>query len=81
MDLTEIVAITGVAGLHRIIGRRSTGLIVETFDDKKTRFATTPTQKVSILDDISMYTKGGDVRLAEVMQKLNAHVKRRSFNS
>lgn len=70
MKLKEIVAISGIAGLHKIIGRTKTGLILETLDTKK-RFPTSIQDKVSVLEDISMYTVDGDMSLAEVFVKLN----------
>lgn len=70
MKLKEIVAISGIGGLHRIIGRTKTGLILETLDTKK-RFPTSIQDKVSVLEDISMYTEDGDMSIAEVFVKLN----------
>lgn len=72
MDLKEIVAIAGISGLHKIIGRSKNGLILETMSEPKKRFATGMHDKVSVLEDISMYTVEGDVQLAEVFVKLNA---------
>lgn len=71
MDLKEIVAIAGISGLHKIIGRSKNGLILETMSEPKKRFATGMHDKVSVLEDISMYTIEGDVQLAEVFVKLN----------
>lgn len=70
MKLKEIVAISGISGLHKIIGRTKNGLILETLDTKK-RFPTSIQDKVSVLEDISMYTEDGDLSLAEVFIKLN----------
>ncbi len=71
MDLKEVVSIGGVPGLHKIVGQRSNGLIVETLDEQKKRFPTSLNQKVSILEDIAMYTENGEVRLREVLVSLN----------
>lgn len=71
MNLKEIVAISGVSGLHKIIGRTKTGLILESLNETKKRFPTNIQDKVSVLEDISMYTEEGDMRLAEVFVKLN----------
>lgn len=72
MDLKELVAIAGIGGLHKIIGRSKTGLILETLAEPKKRFATGMHDKVSVLEDISMYTLDGDVALTQVFVKLNA---------
>lgn len=71
MNLKEIVAISGISGLHKIIGRTKTGLILESLNETKKRFPTSIQDKVSVLEDISMYTEEGDMRLAEVFVKLN----------
>ncbi|MFT4522833.1 MAG: hypothetical protein ACI8ZN_001785 [Bacteroidia bacterium] len=74
MELKDIVSISGKPGLNQIIGKRPNGLIVETIDDQKKRFSTSLNQKVSILEDISIYTTEGDVRLAEVFVNLHKQV-------
>jgi hypothetical protein len=71
MNLKEIVAISGVSGLHKIIGRTKTGLILESLNETKKRFPTSIQDKVSVLEDISMYTEEGDMRLAQVFVILN----------
>lgn len=70
MKLNEIVAISGIPGLHKIIGHTKNGLILETIDTKK-RFPTSIQDKVSVLDDISMYTEEGDMGIAEVFTRLH----------
>ncbi len=70
MDLKDIVSISGVSGLHKIIGKTKSGLILETVGTAK-RFPTGIQDNVSILDDISMFTEEGDMKLAEVFVKLN----------
>jgi hypothetical protein len=73
--LSDIVSVGGKPGLHKVIGKRPSGLIVETLDDQMKRFPTSLTQKVSFLSDISIYTLEGDEKLAEVLKNLNAKVK------
>lgn len=71
MKLKEIVAIAGVSGLHKIIGRTKSGLILESLAEPKKRFPTSMQDRVSVLEDIAMYTVEGDMRLAEVFVKIN----------
>jgi hypothetical protein len=72
--LSEIVSVSGRPGLHKLVGKRNNGLILETLDGTKKRFPTSVTQKVSFLSDISMYTYEGDEKLADVMTKLHKEV-------
>jgi hypothetical protein len=69
MELKDIVAIAGQSGLHKIVGRSKNGLIVETIGTGR-RFATSFQDKVSVLDDISIYTLEEDLRLNKVLIKL-----------
>lgn len=73
MNLKDIVAISGVGGLHKIIGRTKNGLILESLNESKKRFPTSMQDKVSVLQDISMYTEDGDMPLTEVLVKLHTH--------
>lgn len=70
--MKDVVSIGGIGGLHKIIGQRPTGLIVETLDEQKKRFPTTLSQKISVLEDISIYTVDGEVRLKEVFLNIHA---------
>lgn len=72
--LSDIVSVSGKPGLHKVVGRRSNGLIVETLDDQKKRFPTNMSQKVSFLSDISMYTYEGDEKLADVLKSLHEKI-------
>lgn len=69
MELKDVVAIAGQSGLHKVVGRSKNGLIVETISTGK-RFSTSFQDKVSVLEDISVYTTGEDMRLADVFIKL-----------
>lgn len=72
-DLTEIASISGKGGLFRIIKPGRIGVILESMDDKKIKIATNPNHKVSILSDISIYTKtdDGSIPLEEILRKIH----------
>lgn len=69
MELKDVVSVTGMPGLHKVIGQNKSGLILESLTDNK-KFATNARQRVSVLADISMFTEEGEVRLAEVLLTL-----------
>lgn len=69
MELKDVVAIAGQSGLHKIVGRSKNGLIVETIGTGR-RFTTSFQDKVSVLEDISVYTVEEDMRLHQVFLKL-----------
>jgi hypothetical protein len=72
MELKDIVAISGMGGLHHVIGRNRNGLIVESIDAQRKRFSTTLNQKISVLADIALFTNNEDARLAQVLKNIRA---------
>lgn len=71
MELKDLVAIAGQSGLHHVVGRSKNGLIVETIGTGR-RFSTSFQDKVSVLEDISVYTVNEDMRLVDVFATLKA---------
>ncbi|MFN3342084.1 MAG: DUF5606 domain-containing protein [Flavobacteriales bacterium] len=69
MNLTGIISISGKPGLYKVVSQSKNSLIVEGLTDKK-RFPAFSADKVSALDDISMYTTEEDVPLAEIIRKI-----------
>ncbi len=72
MELREILAISGQPGLYKYIAQSRTGVIVESLLDGK-RMNTSATSRVSALTEISMFTEGEDIPLAEVFTKMYAY--------
>lgn len=74
MDLSKIISITGKPGLFRVVAQGRQALIAESLIDKK-RIPVHSSVRVSSLDEISMFTKGDDVLLSNVLEKLHAKEK------
>ena len=72
MELKEILAISGQPGLFRYVAQSTRGVIVESLVDGR-RMNASAASKVSALTEISMYTEGDDIPLAEVFTKIYAH--------
>ncbi|MEO8734703.1 MAG: DUF5606 domain-containing protein [Flavobacteriales bacterium] len=70
MDLSKIISITGKSGLYRVVAQGRQALIAESLTDKK-RIPVHSSVRVSSLDEVSMFTKGDDVPLSEVMEKMH----------
>jgi hypothetical protein len=73
MTLTEIATITGKGGLYRVVAPTKSGVILESLDDAKTKMVATTSHRLSLLNEISIYTttKEGTAPLAEVLKKIN----------
>ncbi len=56
MSLNKFVVISGMSGVHRMIGNRSNGLIVEDFDTGKRKFVSSRKHQFTPLESISIYT-------------------------
>jgi hypothetical protein len=69
MDLSKIVSISGRPGLFKIIGQPKNAVIVESLADQK-RFPAFGSEKMSSLEEISVFTTGEDLPLKEVFRKL-----------
>jgi len=69
MDLTKIMSVSGKSGLFLSVGQTKNGLIVESLTDKK-RFPVYVSDKVSALEDISVFTIDKDLPLKEVLKKV-----------
>lgn len=60
MNFDEIIAISGLGGLYRMVANRSNGLIVEELSSKKRRFASARKHQFTPLASIGIYTDDGD---------------------
>lgn len=72
MELREILAISGQPGLYKYVAQSTRGVIVESLLDGR-RMNAASTSKVSALTEISMFTEGEDIALAEVFTRIYAH--------
>lgn len=72
MELKEILAISGQPGLYKYVAQSTRGVIVESLIDGK-RMNAASNSKVSALTEISIFTEGEDIALAEVFSKIYAH--------
>ncbi|MBQ5647597.1 MAG: DUF5606 domain-containing protein [Alistipes sp.] len=72
MEFKDILAISGQPGLFRYIAQSRNGFIVESLLDGK-RMNASGTSRISALSEISMYTEGEDMPLAEIFTKMYAY--------
>lgn len=65
-----ILSISGKPGLYRLVSQGRGNLIVETIDANKKRFPVGVRDRVTSLNDVSMYTDEADVPLMEVFESI-----------
>jgi len=73
MTLAEIATISGKGGLFKVVAPTKSGVILESLDDSKTKLVATASQRLSLLNEISIYTtnKEGTVALEDVLKKIH----------
>lgn len=69
MELKDILAISGQPGLYKFVAQSMRGVIVESLVDGK-RMNASATSRVSALTEISMFTEGEDIALADVFTNI-----------
>ncbi len=73
MELKELASISGKGGLFKVLKPGKAGMILESLDESKTRLVVNPSMKMSLLDEISIYTrsKEGTMPLGDVLRKIH----------
>jgi hypothetical protein len=77
MNFKDIATVAGKPGLYKIIKPTRSGVILESLDEKKAKLVAGMSMRVSILNDISIYTltEEGAEPLESVMKKIEAEYK------
>ncbi len=65
-----VLTISGKPGLYKLISKAKNLVVVEILDSTKKRMPVFPTDSVSNLNDISMYTEVDDVPLTSVLKSI-----------
>lgn len=73
MTLKDIASVTGKGGLYKVVKPSRTGVILESLDEKKQKLVAHAHDRVSILDEISIYTTGteGNVALQKIFNTMH----------
>ena len=69
MSLKGIISISGMPGLFKVLAQSKSGFIVESLVDKK-RMPIASTQRISMLQDITVFTTTDDLPLTDVLLKM-----------
>lgn len=69
MDLSKILSISGKPGLFKLVSQTKNGALIESLIDGKRQPAFAK-EKISSLEDISIFTTDEDVPLAKVFQEI-----------
>ncbi|MFU8842549.1 MAG: DUF5606 domain-containing protein [Bacteroidales bacterium] len=67
MDLSKILSISGKPGLYKVLAQTKNGAVVESIPDGK-KFTAFSHQRISTLEEISIFAEGEDLPLKEVLK-------------
>lgn len=70
MKLDDIVAISGLPGLYKIVTSRNNGMIVEEIPSGKTRFASVRKHQFTPLGTVAIYTEDDAVEINKVFEAI-----------
>jgi hypothetical protein len=73
MTLAEIATVSGKGGLFKVVAPTKSGVILESLDEAKTKIIATTNHRLSLLNEISIYTttKEGTVALDDLIKKIH----------
>lgn len=73
MTLAEIASVSGKGGLFKVLAPTKSGVILESLDEAKTKMIATTNHRLSLLNEISIYTttKEGSVPLEDILKKIH----------
>ncbi|MCD4730675.1 MAG: DUF5606 domain-containing protein [Bacteroidales bacterium] len=69
MDLSKILSISGKPGLFKMLAQTKNGMVVESLLDGK-RFTAFSHERISTLEEISIYTDDEDMPLKDVLKAI-----------
>lgn len=70
MKLDDLVAVSGLSGVYKMVANRSNGLIVENLDSGKRKFAPSRTHQFTPLASIGIYTDEDTTELRLVFKAM-----------
>ena len=71
MKLDNIVSVSGMSGLHRLLATRNNGLLIESFENGKRQFVSVRKHQFTPLVSIGIYTYTDVTNLDEVLMKVH----------
>lgn len=72
MKLENIISISGMPGLYKLIATRPNGLLIESFDNNKRQFVSVRKHQFTPLVSIGIYTYSDVTGLDDVLRKIES---------
>ncbi len=72
MTIADLATVSGKGGLFKVLAPTKSGVILESLDDARTKMVATTNHRLSLLNEISIYTttREGNTPLEDVLKKI-----------
>lgn len=70
MNLKDILAISGLPGLHKMVDSRGNGLLVQDLDGGKTKFYSMRKHQFTPMETVAIYTMSDTIELSVILQRM-----------
>lgn len=72
MKLDDLLAVSGLPGLYKLVSNRNNGLVVTDLDEEKSRFCSVRKHQFTPLETVAIYTYEDSTELSEVFKAIQA---------
>jgi len=70
IDLSKVLAVSGLPGLYEMVANRADGAIIKSYENGQSRFAPLRKHQFSLLETISIYTTADATPLNEIFSTM-----------
>jgi folylpolyglutamate synthase/dihydropteroate synthase len=74
MKLKNIIAVSGMSGLYKLVTTKTNGLVVADMDSGKTTFCSVRQHQFTPMETVAIYTDDDSKPIAEVFQSMIDHL-------
>ncbi|MEE9437357.1 MAG: DUF5606 domain-containing protein [Saprospiraceae bacterium] len=75
MNLKDIMAVSGLPGLYKMISTRGNGLLVADLDSGKTKFCTLRKHQFTPMETVAIYTDLDSIELSVIFERMLDQIK------
>lgn len=73
MKIKDVLAVSGLPGLYKMVNSRNNGLFVQDLDGGKTRFCSARKHQFTPLETVAIYTIYDTIELKEVLKNIGKY--------
>jgi hypothetical protein len=70
MNLKNIIAVSGLPGLYKLVATKNNGLIVSDLDNGKSKFCSIRQHQFTPMETVSLYTEEDTIPISDVFKRM-----------